>query len=630
MYKPIKQVLVTPIRRMRFLYVVIFFTSWAILISGRLAWLQIIRSSELQERAKLQQQRMFSVAARRGILYDRNMRELAASMQVDSVYAVPIELANNKTKDALLLSGILQTNPEDISTSESQIEGRLNASHNFVWIARKLDQGTAGRVRALNLKGIYIQKEFKRFYPGADLGSPMIGFVGIDDDGLGGLEKKFNTVLHGDVEHVYTAIDAKQHIMASEETDPLPGKSLQLTIDSNIQYMAERSLDKQMLRVKASHGSVIVQDPRTGEILALAVSPRFDPNASLEHDQDLLTNHAVSDVYEPGSTFKLVTYSAAIDAIGVEPTDIIDCQGGSITLFGRTIHDDKSDKGMGKVTVRRALEKSSDVAAVKLALELGPDKFYSYIKAFGFGSRSGIELPSESHGILRPPERWGSSSIGSLAIGQEVGVTPVQLVAMVSTIANGGIYIAPHLLLGVGDETSGSPPLEAKPYDNNSQLLHLQAQGVRRVISELTAAKMRGMMQGIVEEGTGTAARLNGYSAAGKTGTAQKYDESNKSYSHTKLVASFAGFAPVSSPAISVTVVIDTPTVGNLYGSSVSAPVFREVAQEVLEYLGVPHDRPLLGRREAALNQLYPQKKNLSGEHVMMPGPHEKKATAIR
>jgi cell division protein FtsI (penicillin-binding protein 3) len=587
---------------------------WALAISGRLAWLQILRNPEFLERAKLQQQRMFDIAPRRGILYDRNMHELAATVQVDSVYAVPSELENSKDTDALILSEILHHDPNDEFTSEPQIAARLNSSRNFAWIARKLDQRTADRVRALNLKGIYMQKEFKRFYPSADLGSPMIGFVGTDDDGLGGLEEKFDNVLHGEIGHVFVAIDAKRHVMDSEEMDPLPGKSLQLTIDSNIQYMAERSLDEQMAKVKASHGSIVVQDPRTGQILALAVSPRFDPNTPWHLDRDSLTNHAVSDTYEPGSTFKLVTYSAAIDAAGAEPTDIIDCQGGSITLFGRTIHDDKSDAGMGKVTLRRALEKSSDVAAVKLALLLGPEKFYSYIKAFGFGDRSGIELPSESRGILRPPARWGSTSIGSLAIGQEVGVTPVQLVAMVSAIANGGVYIEPRLLLKMGDDPNKDSGLQADPYIATSQLPHPLPTGAHRVISEITAAKMRSMMQGIVEEGTGEAARLNGYSAAGKTGTAQKYDESIKSYSHKKLVASFAGFAPVSAPAISVTVVIDTPTVGNLHGSSVSAPVFREVAQEVLEYLNVPHDRPQLSGRDIGVHRSTTPQVDIKGQ----------------
>jgi cell division protein FtsI (penicillin-binding protein 3) len=337
---------------------------------------------------------------------------------------------------------------------------------------------------------------------------------------------------------------------------------------------------------------VVVQDPRTGQILALAVSPRFNPNDSRHLDADSLTNLAVSDVYEPGSTFKLVTYSAAIDAAGVQPTDIVDCQGGAMTMYGRTLHDDKDDH-FGKVTVQYALEHSSDVGAAKMALKLGPDKFYSYIKAYGFGERSGIELPSETKGLLQAPHKWGATSILSISIGQEIAVTPVQLVTMVSTIANGGVYMPPHVLLQSTDEMKGDPRLQAQPFHPVYQLPTKLPDGAHRVISELTAAKMRAMMAGIVTEGTGKAAQLNGYSSAGKTGTAQKIDPATHTYSHTKLVASFAGFAPVSAPAISVTVVIDTPTVGSLYGAAVSAPVFHDVAQQVLEYLGVPHDQPL-------------------------------------
>jgi cell division protein FtsI (penicillin-binding protein 3) len=315
-------------------------------------------------------------------------------------------------------------------------------------------------------------------------------------------------------------------------------------------------------------------------------------------DADVLTNLAVSDVYEPGSTFKLIAYSAAIDAAGVEPTDMVDCQGGQLTMYGRTLHDDKSDGKLGKVTVQYALERSSDVGAAKMALKLGPDKFYGYMKAFGFGDRSGIELPSETRGLLEPPRKWGSTSILSMAIGQEVGVTPVQLVSMVSTIANGGTYIPPHILLHSSGDMQDGAALHAEAFHPAFQLLATLPDGSHRVIKELTSAKMRAMMQGIVTEGTGKLAALNGYSSAGKTGTAEKIDPATHTYSHTKLVASFAGFAPVSAPAISIAVVIDTPSVGTGYGGTVSAPVFAEVAQQVLEYLGVPHDQPLKSKQQ--------------------------------
>jgi cell division protein FtsI (penicillin-binding protein 3) len=590
---PPRQQLTAPIRRVRFVYVAMFFAAWSLVIGGRLFWLQVVQHHDWVERAAKQQQRTFEVAPRRGVLYDRNLRALAMTVLVDSIYAVPSELGGNRASDAQILAKIVHVDPKDRFTGEPQIESRLNDQRNFAWIARRVDADTASRVRELNLKGIYFQKEFKRFYPNGEEAAQMLGYVGTDDEGLGGMELKFDAELHGQPGHVLTAIDAKRHVLGSEERDPEPGANMVLTIDSNIQYMAERALDAQMAKVKARHGTVVVQDPNTGQILALAVSPRFNPNDRHHMDADVLTNLAVSDVYEPGSTFKLVTYSAALDAAGVEPTDIVDCQGGSIDLYGRIIHDDKSDMGMGKVTVQKALEKSSDVAAVKLALKVGPQKFYDYMKSYGFGARTGIELPNETRGLLQAPRRWSATSIGSLAIGQEVAVTPVQLVTMVSTIANGGTYLPPHVLMQETDDQTGDAKLQPVAFHPETSLPAKLPDGAHRVISERTSAKMRMMMQGIVQEGTGAPAQLNGYSAAGKTGTAQKFDKDTHSYSHTKLVASFAGFAPVNHPAISVTVVIDTPTVGSLYGTTVSAPVFREVAQEVLEYLGVQHDQPV-------------------------------------
>jgi cell division protein FtsI (penicillin-binding protein 3) len=586
-----------PIRRVRFVYVAAFFCFWAVAIGFRLFWLQVVRHSEFVERAMKQQQRTFEVAPRRGVLYDRELRELAMTVLVDSIYAVPSELGENRPEDAAILSKIVHTDPLDHYTTDPQMLARFNRSRDFAWVARKVTPDVADRVRELNLKGIYFQKEFKRFYPDADLAAHVLGYVGTDDNGLGGLEREFDEELHGVPGHKLTAVDAKRHVMGSEESDPLPGENLVLSIDANIQYMAERALDAQMAKVKAEHGTIVVQDPHTGQILALAISPRFNPNDSRHVNADDLTDLAVSDIYEPGSTFKLVTYSAALDGAGVQPTDLVDCQGGQMTMYGRTLHDDKADH-FGVVTVRKALEVSSDVGAAKMALKLGPEKFYKYMRAFGFGQRTGIELPSETRGLLRPPRKWGSTSILSLAIGQEVGVTPIQLVAMVSTIANGGEYIPPHILLESTDNIKGDVHLKAEPFRPEFELPANLPDGSHRVVSELTSAKMRAMMEGIVLEGTGKPAQLNGYSSAGKTGTAEKIDPATHTYSHTKLVASFAGFAPVSDPAISIAVVIDTPTVGSAYGTTVSAPVFGELAQQVLEYLGVPHDQPLKTKQQ--------------------------------
>jgi cell division protein FtsI (penicillin-binding protein 3) len=595
--------LTAPIRRIRFAYVALFFCAWTGLIAMRLGWLQVVRHSDFVHRAAMQQQRTFEVAPRRGMMYDRNLRELAVTVQADSVFAVPSELGENRASAAEILAEIVHADPRDNFTSKQQMLARFNASKNFAWVARRLDAGTAERVRELNLKGVYFQKEFKRFYPNSDLAAQVLGYVGTDDLGLGGLEQKFEEEMHGEPGHMLTAVDARRHVLGSEESQPMPGENLVLSIDANIQYMAERALDAQMEKMKAAHGTVVVQDPHTGQILALAISPRFNPNDQRHMDASVLQNLAVSDVYEPGSTFKLVTYSAALDGAGVQPTDIVDCQGGALTMYGRTLHDDRSDGHLGEVTVQYALERSSDVGAAKMALKLGNQKFYDYMRAFGFGDRSGIELPSETRGLLRNPRKWGATSILSMAIGQEIGVTPVQLVTMVSTIANGGVYMPPHVLLQSTDEMKGDPRLKPAAFRPANQLPATLPEGAHRVIKELTSAKMRMMMQGIVTEGTGRRGALNGYSAGGKTGTAQKIDPATHTYSHTKLVASFAGFAPVSNPAISVAVVIDTPTVGTRYGAETSAPVFAEVAQQVLEYLGVPHDQPLKTKKELLVAQ---------------------------
>ena len=629
-------------RRLRFVVVALVFGCWALLIFGRLVWLQIATHTQYVDLATRQQQRTFEVAPRRGVLYDRNLHELAMTVLVDSVYGVPTEI-QNKEATAEALARVVHEDPTDGFTTPHQIAARFRASKNFAWVARKLDPATVARVKALNLKGVYFQKEFKRFYPNDALAAQVLGYVGTDDTGLGGLERRFDNDLHGTPGRMLTALDAKRHVLGSEAREPQPGDTLMLSIDENIQFMAERALDHAMQKYKALNGTIVIQDTHSGQILGLAIRPTYNPNDFRHATTGLLRNHAVSDIYEPGSTFKLVTYSAAIDAAGVEPTDIVDCQGGAITLFGRTIHDDASDRGMGRVTVARALEKSSDVAAVKMALKLGSDRFYSYMKAYGFGARSGVELPSETRGLLRPVRRWGATSIGSLAIGQEVGVTPVQLVSMVSTIGNGGTYLPPRILLETSEQLKPGETIKAMPFHPEQELPQPLPEGAHRVISPLTSAKMRKMMEGIVLNGTGRAAALNGYSAAGKTGTAQKIDVVTHTYSHTKYVASFAGFAPVNNPAISVAVIIDSP-VGAYHGAAVSAPVFKEVAQQVLEYLGVPHDEPMSTKPDAQpqdvasdgpseetgdLQALFAEVNNLPADDPLRSGDAAKAAPAM-
>ncbi|HEY1984221.1 MAG TPA: penicillin-binding transpeptidase domain-containing protein [Terracidiphilus sp.] len=583
-----------PLRVARFWIICLFFLCWVCAIAGRLFWLQIMRHQEFVDRAQKQQQRTFEVAPRRGVLFDRNLHELAMTVQADSIYAVPTEI-DDKNSVARAVAAAVHVDPEDTETSEQQIANRINTGHSFAWVARRVSPEAAAKVKALNLKGIYFQKEFQRFYPDNEIAAQVLGYVGVDDTGLGGLEQKFEPQLHGVAGRMLTAMDARRRVLGSTESEPQPGQNMVLTIDSNIQFLAERALDRAMDKTHADNGTVVVQDVHTGQILALAIRPTFNPNFFRHTTPALLRNHAVSDVYEPGSTFKLVTYSAALDQGVTRPDDMIDCQGGQITIAGRTIHDDKGEH-YGVIPVHEALEHSSDVAAVKLALKMGSDNFYKYIRNFGFGSRPGVELPGETRGLLRAPAKWGSSSIGSIAIGQEVGVTPLQLVSMVSTIANGGVYLPPHVLMSppivpaATSQKSAAPQVLPMPFRPGGELPNPLPAGAHRVMSEISSAQMRKMMEGVVLFGTGKGAQLNGYSSGGKTGTAQKVDPHTHLYSKTMHVASFAGIAPVNNPVISVAVIIDTPKGPSYYGAAVSAPVFADVAQQVLEYLGVPHD----------------------------------------
>jgi cell division protein FtsI (penicillin-binding protein 3) len=598
--------LARPLLRGRYWLVCGALVVWVALIVTKLFWLQILRHHEFVEKAQKQQQHTFEVAPRRGVLYDRNLRELAMTVQAQSVYAVPSEIDDKKTTVHALAQIVHtgnDTSPVDAWTSEDQILARVNASRGFAWIARRLSPDAAAQVKALNLKGVYFQKEFQRFYPDNEIAAQVLGYVGVDDNGLGGMEQKFDTRLHGEPGRMYAAMDARRHVMGSTEREPEPGENLVLSIDENIQFLAEKALDAAMLRTRAANGTVVVQDVHTGQILALAIRPTFNPNDFRHTTPALLRDHAVSDVYEPGSTFKLVTYAAALDQHVVKPDDMIDCQGGAITFNGRTIHDNQGEH-YGVITVHEALEHSSDVAAVKLALRMGPDHFYDYIHNFGFGTKSGLELPGETRGLLRIPAHWGSTSIGSIAIGQEIAVTPLQLVSMVSTIANGGVYLPPHVVIatqakdgkisGQTGNQSGSQgtQLVAQPFHAGEDLPNPLPAGARRVISTMSAAQMRKMMEGVVLYGTGKSAQLNGYSSGGKTGTAQKIDPATHTYSKTMHFASFAGIAPVNSPVIAIAVVLDDPKGGGIsyYGGASSAPVFAQVAQQTLEYLGVPHD----------------------------------------
>lgn len=605
-------------RRIRMVLVLAGFALWALIIVGRLVWLQAVQHSAWQERADRQQQRTFAVAPRRGILYDRNLHELAMTVTADSVYAVPEEMPNAaiREQDAAALAAIVHRDPEDRFTDEKDILARLNASRAFAWVARKQPPAVIEQVKALHLKGVYFQKEFKRFYPDQNLAAQVLGYVGMDDDGLAGVEEVFDKQLHGVAGRMLTAVDARRHVLSSQERDPKAGENLVLTIDSNIQFMAEQALAWNMERTGAEHGTVVVQDPHTGQILALAVLPNFNPNDFRHTSPELLDDRAVTDVYEPGSVFKIVTYSAAIDSGVATPDGLVDCLGGAINVAGRTVHDAPGEH-MHVVTVTKALEESSDVGAIQMALRMGKDTFYKYIHDFGFGQRTGIKLPGETRGLLKPPGRWQPTTIGSIPMGQEVAVTPIQVATMVSTVANGGMFLPPHIVLDETPDAGGH--LEAAAFHPEYELPNPLPQGSHRVISELSAAQMRQMLEGVVLFGTGRGAQLNGYSAAGKTGTAQKIDPKTHTYSKTNYVASFVGFAPVNNPAVTVVVVMDSPHKGGPaghYGAQASAPLFQLLTQQILEYLGVPHDQPvkpakLVAANNAAAARLAAQQENV-------------------
>lgn len=552
---------------------------WLLVIGYRLVGLQVLRYGEFSQRAARQQQRTIDVAPKRGIIYDRNGRELAMSVAVDSIFAVPSEIPD-PAGAASLLGKVLKSDPREILT-------RLKSSRAFCWIARKVDAETANRVRALNLHGLYFQKEPKRFYPKRELAAQVIGYVGLDDEGLGGLERAFEARLRGKPGRMLISLDAKRRWFGRVEREPEAGENLVLTLDEKIQYIAERELDAAMGQTRAEAGTVIVENPATGEILALANRPSFNPNLLPSSDAGALKNRAVSDVYEPGSTFKIVTLAGALEEKLTRPEEVIDCQMGEIMIGGWRIRDHRP---FGALTVSQVMAQSSDVGAIKLGLRLGEQRFDRYIRAFGFGATTGIELPGETRGLTKPASRWSKVSIGAISMGQEIAVSPLQLASMISTIANDGQWTPPRVVAAT------RAPGEAPP----SVALRLPLAEQRRVISPLTALQLKRMLEGVVLFGTGRKAILNGYSSAGKTGTAQKTDPATGAYSRWKYVASFAGFAPVNQPAVTILVILDSP-LGLHEGGQVAAPVFARIAQQVLAYLQVPHDAEIQDPRRLLL-----------------------------
>ncbi|MDQ2920375.1 MAG: penicillin-binding protein 2, partial [Acidobacteriota bacterium] len=531
----------------RTLFVAAFVVFWMLGVGARLVYLQVSRHEELVERAQNQQQEALETSPQRGPLLDRQERQLARSIDTTSVFIAPDEFDSKteaETDGAIdcattLLSPILGMDQRSLL---SRIVEARESGRRFIWAARRLSPEQASQIEGMQLTGVHIRKEQKRFYPNGSLAANVLGFVGLDGNGLAGIEQVYNEKIIGEPGKLFMEKDRRGMVYESTEVPGRPGQTIILTLDQTIQHQVEAALATAVAQSNAKSGTAIVLDPHTGEILALANAPTFDPNDVGAASPATRSNWALQNIYEPGSTFKVVAFSAALEKGLAKPGDQIDCQMGSITVAKRIVRDHHP---FGTLTIADALAKSSNVAAIKLGIRVGDQTMFDYITRFGFGSRTGIELPGETAGLVRPVNRWQPSSIGSVAIGQEVGVTPLQMAAAFGALANDGVRVAPHVIREIRN-ASGATILRPNPEQ-------------RQVISKETATALRGMLEGVTLNGTARKAQLDGYSAAGKTGTAQKIDPQTKAYSKTKHVASFVGFAPVNNPAVVIIVVIDEP-----------------------------------------------------------------------
>ena len=561
--------------RLRWLIVWVVAAIWMGAVLARLGYLQLFCYSDYFAKAQHQQQRTYEISPMRGDIFDRKGRQLAISIPMDSVFADPAEI---KEPDmvARLLSRVLDVPAEDL-------EAKIRDSAKPVRLAKKLSADMVERIDEMNLKGVFFQKENRRVYPQHEFLSHVLGWVDVDEKGMGGIEQELDKLIRGRPGRVMVMADGKRQFYDRNEASADPGASVVLTIDESIQYIAEKELAIAMAETHSKSGTVVVQDPSNGALLAVANWPTFDPNDPgkfpVEKRQDL----AIAAAYEPGSTFKTITMTSAIENHVTNPDVMVDCQMGSILVAGRLIHDWHP---FGVLSVRDVLAHSSDVGTIKVALNLGAPRFYETMRKFGIGQPTGIELPGENHGKLRTLDNWTASSIGSVAIGQEVSVTPVQIISAISAIANGGTLYRSHVVQEIRGSGSADLPLPKRPEPTE-------------VTDAKTAATVREMMENVILKGTGTPARLNGYTAAGKSGTAQKIDTNTGRYSPNQYVASFVGFAPVNEPAVTILVMLDSPE-GAHHGGEVGGPVFKRVAEQVLAYLDVPHDVPVESDSEFA------------------------------
>ena len=561
--------------RLRWLTIWALAAVWMVAIIARLTYLQLFQYSNYLAKAQRQQQRVFEISPMRGTIYDRKGRELAVSLPMDSVFADPAEVTDPSLV-AQLLAPVLGDSADDL-------ESKISTARTPVRLAKKLSPETVQRIEDMSLKGVFFEKENRRVYPQHDLAAHILGYVDVDEKGLGGIEYSLDSVIRGHPGKMIVMADGRRRFYDRSESAPDPGGSVALTIDENIQYIAEKELAAGIEETHAKHGTIVVQDPNTGELLAVANWPSFDPNNAGQYPDDSRMDRAISAAYEPGSMFKVLTMTGAIENGLTNPTELIDCQMGSINVAGRVIHDDAR---FGVLSVRDILVHSSNVGAIKIALRLGASRLYDTMRSFDIGESTGIALPGENHGLLRPVSEWSATSIASIAIGQEVSVTPIQMASAISAVANGGTYHHPTIVRDIQAE---------RPIPD------LTGPDPHRATDEQTAATIRDMMESVVLRGTGVYAQLDGYTAAGKSGTAQKIDPATGRYSKTDYSSSFVGFAPVENPAITILVTLDSPIGGHL-GGPTDGPIFKRVAQEVLTYLEVPHDITGPSQTETAKN----------------------------
>lgn len=547
--------------RARQLAIFLFFLLSLTLLLVRLFYLQGIQRNFYYKIANEQHVVSTEIQPRRGTIFDRNMQILAQNINTDSVFA-NARIVKDKASCAKAVAVALKLD-------EKFVFERLSRDKGFVWIKRKITAQESAEIKKLKIKGIELIEESKRVYPDKSLACHLLGAVNIDNNGLEGVEYNYNNYLSGQSGWLISTQDAKRKLLALYDYEFIPpknGMNIVLTIDEVIQSIAERELRKAYEKHNAKAASIVVMDPRTGAILALANLPNFDLNDLNSRQQESIRNRAINDFFEPGSIFKVVTASGLLEEGLVRLTDKFFCENGEWKLGSKVLHDVHP---YGILTFKDIIVKSSNIGTVKAARLLGPDKMYKYIKAFGFLGRTGVDLPGEVVGMNRPPEKWSKVSMNAIPMGQEVTVTAMQLVSAISVIANNGFYVKPRVVKEIVDE-SGEVIKEFPPVL------------VRKVITPKASVYMRYILNSVVESGTGKKARVEEFRVGGKTGTAQKIEAGT--YSHSKFIASFIGFAPYDKPLLAVAVCVDEPH-PVYYGGDVSAPVFKGFVEETLKYL---------------------------------------------